>query len=421
MLEVLLYVLLILFCLGVEGFFSGTETGLLSVNRIKLRYLMEKGHPAATFIYKTLEKPQELLATTLVGTNLAVVTGTAIATRLFTRLEVSRPSMVTSLVMTPLILLFGELIPKALFRRRADELVLMEVPLLRAAMVLLRWPAGVVGRLSDLLLSLIGDGSQRSTEVVSREELRHLIKMGGRAGVITPTQQRMLHRAFSFSDTVVKEVMIPLTEVVCVKADMTVGRLRALAAREGYTRYPVYEERVDLLIGYVNIDDVLFHPVSERDRVSAYLRRGLFVPGTVSIDKVLLQMQRSREPLAIVVDEYGGCDGIVTVDDILEEIVGEVDFSHEGDDSPMVKEGERTWIVDAHIDIDLLNEELGLSIPKGRYETLSGFLMARFERIPKVGEKLVYGGAAYEVLDVTPYTVQKVRISVDESSGCASE
>jgi len=409
MTEIVILIILIVLCLVAEAFFSGTETGMISLNRIRLRHLAEEGDERAAFLHSTLASPDSLLATTLVGTNLAVVSGSALAMRLVTKLHPEQASLLTTILMIPLIVIFGEIVPKAVFRRRPLGILLPSVPLLRIALFLLRLPAKAIGIVSRTLLDWVDSGKAGRSPFVTKDELLHLIKAGVREGTLEPVQQRMLHGAFSFAATSTREAMIPLTDVVAIPEGAVANLVFDRARETGLVRFPVYRERIDQVVGIINVSDLLFAGIEDAAPIDSFVRLPMFLPNTVSLDSALLRMQRGHDPMAIVVDEYGGCDGIVTIQDIIEQVVGDLDHGRDIAREITVL-SPTTFQIEAHIDLDRLNDELGLNLPKHNYETLSGFLMTRFGRIPRVGEKLVFGTLQFEVLSRKGPTIETVHL-----------
>ena len=275
---------------------------------------------------------------------------------------------------------------------------------------MLNLPSRAIGVVSRRLLSWFGDGEDRSP-FVTRDELVALIKAGASEGTLDPGQQRMLHGAFSFAGTSVREVMMPLTEVQALPYDAKVSEVLDRARATEFFRFPIYEERIDQVTGVINASDLLYADVGADETIEEFVRTPLYLPNTVPIDAALIRMQRNHEPLAIVVDEYGGCDGIVTIQDIFEQVVGDLDSSRElAAEITILSPG--NFQIDAHIDLDILNDELGLSLPKKGYETLAGFLLTRFQRIPRVGEKLTFKNLIFEVLSLKGPTIEMVNLRI---------
>lgn len=406
----------ILFFLVLEGFFSGSETGMISLNRLRLDRQAEDGNERAVRVQAILDDPSRLLSTTLVGTNLSVVTGTALATLLFVRLGFGeRASAASTLLMTPLILIFGEIIPKAVFRLRANEIMLRWVGPLRLALRAFSLPVAVLSAVSSWAIERIGGKrSAQRLPVVTREELEALIRSGVSEGILKPEQESLLRGAFQFSRVSVREAMIPLNEVIAVRLDADPGDVVAMARETGYTRFPVFDERIDQIIGLVNVDDILFHEEAVLNGdLRAFLRRAHYVPGMVSIDRALVDMQRRKERMVVVTNEFGGCDGVLTVDDVLEEVVGEFGAGEEPPELKLLSPG--VYQVAGQMDIDRFNEDMGILLPKRNYETLAGFLLARLGRVPELGDKLRFENLSFEVLEVRNHTITQCLVRVDKS------
>ena len=403
-----IYLVLIILTLMAAAFFSGTETGLISLNSLKLKEMAQNGDESAIYLDSILENPDVFLSVTLTGTNLSLVSSTALATKFFSIMYPSQASLLVSLIMVPSIVVFGELIPKSVFRRRPEDILLKAVPLLKLAMVVLYWPSVIIGVMSRHVLKLFRVREAKNP-FVTREELLALVQSGVSEGTLDQGQQRMLRGAFSISATSLREVMIPLTMVEAVSADDTVEVLYEKIRETGLYRFPVFIDRIDHLTGIVNTADVIYGDFDNDTTVSEVMRQPLYLPNTASIDRALLRMQHLHEQMAVVVDEYGGCDGIVTIDDIFEQVVGDLDSPQDLSDEITVL-SPRNYQVDGDIDIDLLNNKLALEFPKRGYETLGGFIMTRLQRVPSVGDSFEFGKIYIEVLSMKGQAVDKVNL-----------
>jgi len=408
MISIGLYLALALISLMSAAFFSGTETGLISLDELHIREMAGKGNKSAIYLSSILDSPDTFLSVTLTGTNLSLVSSTAFATSLFTTLWPLEPLYLISIVMIPLIVIFGELIPKSVFRRRSEDILLNAVPLLKIAMKLLYWPSIITGIMSRKILKMFGVKGDR-TPFVSREELLAFVKSGVTEGTLDTGQQRMLRGAFNFSVTKVREVMIPLKSVIAVSADDTVRAVCLKSRETGFYRFPVYTDRIDQITGIVNSSDMIYNTIDDSSFTSAVMRNPLYLPNTTSIDRALLRMQHLHEQMAVVVDEYGGCDGIVTINDIFEQVIGDLDSPQDlSDKITLLSPG--SYQIDGDIDIDLLNLKLGINFPKSGYETLGGFIMTRLQRIPAVGDSFDFGQLYVEILTMDSQSVGKVNL-----------
>lgn len=391
-----------------EGFFSGSEMALVSCDRIKIRHQAGEGSRGAQVAQRLLERPDQLLATTLVGTNLCVVTNSAVVALLCIYLLGEGREYYATILLTPLVLLFGEMVPKAYFRQHADRLA----PILARPLYLcLRSFApltAIVHRVSTLLLTPLRISPEEQDPYITREELKLLVREGNRQAALDTDERRMIHKIIHFGETTVQEAMIPLIEVVAIAADAKVAEAVAVVIEHYYSRIPVYEERIDNIVGIVHAFDLL--SADPEMPVRHLMRTAYYVPETKLVDDLLQEMQRGRIHMAMVVDEYGGVVGIVTVEDLLEEIVGEIEDEYDEDPPPLRRLADGSYIIDVRIEVDRFTEELGIQLPEGEYETLGGFLLSILQKIPEVGEEVQYGGMHFLITESDKRSILKVRM-----------
>ncbi len=392
------------------AFFNGSEIGMLSVNRTRLRQAAENQAPRAQLLERMLRDRERLLATGLVGVNLFMISGSAVATWLLEARHGASGVVLATGLMTLAYVLLSELLPKAVLLQRSDRIMPAIAPVLHGAMLVFKLPV-------DLMLSgfhrLLGPGEGRSP-FVSREELVQLIKDASRDTGLRHRERKMLQSVFEFSDTVSREVMIPLADVVAIDDSAPVGLWRRVVQERGHTRIPVYRGRPDRIVGFVNTFDLLYDP-QPRGAVKDYLREIPIVPDTKRINRLLSELQEGRATMAAVVNEFGAVIGIVTIEDIIEEIMGEIVDEHEEQLQKINAVAPGVYIVDARTDIDDLNDELGLELPKERYDTVAGLLLRRFGRVPRAGEETELLRVRFLVEEANVYGVTRVRLLIDQS------
>ena len=326
MIEFPIIVLVVVF-LVLEGFFSGSETAIISANRAKLRLLASKGDSRAKLALKLLGKSEELLATTLVGTNIAVVSGTTLATWLIARHLPAHwdERLLATLVMTPIILVFAELMPKRICRAWADTITLHIARPLRFSQKLLYVIIALVSRITRILLWLVPSRHSTTAVDVSREELKASAQIGEEHGVLAPQTRRMIQSVFDLGERLVSTVMVPLSRVVSVPLEANVEDVEHLAERAGYWRFPVYQGHRDNIVGIVNLTDILYSSVPPATPIGQFVRREVArIPRNKSLAAVLMEFRYSQVPMAIVVDEAGRSLGLLSPQDLLEEIVGNI-------------------------------------------------------------------------------------------------
>jgi putative hemolysin len=407
--SIVVQVILVLLGLVLSAYFSAVEVAMISANRLKLRQQIKRGSAQAALALDVLREKEQALATTLVGVNVANLGSAAFATILIERwLGFGwQSTLLSSFGMTLIILVFAEVVPKVWARHHAERFVIAVArPILATEQIFL--PVTAIIRLYvRLLLRMM----RRTTKkpFVTREELRLLVRdVKGDTGH-GRKEKMMLRSLLGFSETTVREVMVPMPEVASIDRSSSVAMLRALAKRSGFTRIPVYERRIDKVVGVVNVYDVLLDP-APKEGLASYVRPAKFVPETKRIDRLMVEMQREHQTLAIVVSEFASCVGIVTLEDIVEEIVGEISEEHEVGGRKIREVAPRTYVVDALTDIDDLNDELGLELPKGRFDTVAGLLLKHYGRIPRSGEVCEIGGLRIEVIDAYELGVRSVKL-----------
>jgi CBS domain containing-hemolysin-like protein len=265
-----------------------------------------------------------------------------------------------------------------------------------------------------LLCRLLGVDAEGSAQV-TREELRLLLERRESAEINEP-EREMVRRIFEFPEVTVGDVMRPLIDITAIDEQATLEEAMATLKDSGFSRVPVYRERVDNVVGIVHSLDVVYETDASR-RVASIMRPVTYVPPTQKVDQLLAELQRQRRGLAIVVDEYGGAEGLVTTEDILEEIVGEIDDEHDVPSAEIKRRGEKEWLVSARTPVERLNEEIGADVPEGDYETVSGFLLARLGRIPKPGDIVETEGTVVTVVTADARVVEDVQIVLKSAPG----
>ena len=336
-----LLLLAIVLCLLAEGFFSGSETAIISADSTRLHAAALEGNGRAALAERLLEHVERVIGTTLVGTNLAVVTASSLATLLITLsgyVPAEWHSAAATLVMTPLILVFGEIVPKSICRASANAITLhIASPLWRVqqCMLPLVW---FVSKTADLLLRLTGGGEADTQRCLSRHELVVLAELGQEQGVIAPQERRMIESLLELNNRPVSTAMTRLSDMAAVSAHDTAQTVKDLAARTGYARFPVYEGRLDNIVGMVTLVDILAAEAKTGPQepppdlsVASFVQRNItFVPETMSVSVLLRELQESRTPMVIAVDARGRVAGLVTREDIVEEIVGDIHDERDG-------------------------------------------------------------------------------------------
>ena len=345
----------------------------------------------------------------LVGTNIAVVSNTTIVTALMIELFGEQNSWLAIILVAPLIWIFGEIVPKSIFQQRANTITPRAIFLLRLFSYMF-YPILTVFTLITRLLTW-SSGQKTQNPFILREEILITLHMPVAEGDIQPVEKDMIQRIFSFSETTAYEVMIPLIDVAAIEQGVTCGEAIALAHAEAHIRLPVYAARVDKVVGVLNALELL--DVEPHKPIKSFIRDVRFVPPSKDISELLLDLRKDGDTVAVVVDEFGGAAGLVTMEDIMEEVVEEMEDEYDGDEKPVQwvrKISKKDYIVSARIEIDSLEEELGIQLPKGKYATLAGFLLEKAGEIPAPGTVIKRKGITFTIERSTPQAIQEVRV-----------
>jgi CBS domain containing-hemolysin-like protein len=402
---------LFLLCIAGIAVFEGIEIALVAADRLRLRSAPDSRRMGAEISLDLLQRRESVLVTLLVGSTLASTAAAALATSLVVKRlgATAGTTLLATIVVTVILLVFGQLLPKS-FAQVHPESILMKAarPLFALDLLLLPATAGA-GVVVSLLLRILRRGRR---DLITREEMRVLVRDVRVESATLRQEKKMLQSILDFGQTTAREVMVPMPSVASIEKDASVDLLRSVVRRRGVTRIPVFDRRVDRVVGVIHVFDVLLNP-DAGETVEDFMRPITLVPETKRIDRLMVEMQRRSESMVVVINEFGSCIGIVTMEDIVEEIMGEFADEHEVGVRRIRSLGGRTYIVDALTDIDDLNEELGLQLPKLRYDTVGGLVMRRLGRIPLEGETFEFSGVIFVVVEVYPFGVRTVKLTLN--------
>lgn len=411
--DILLTLIIMLICLIAEAFFSGSEIGVVSADRMKLRHQAAKGSAGARMTLEMLKNPEWLLSTTLVGTNIAVVTNTTMATALMIELFGPSYSWLAVVLVAPLIWVFGEIVPKSVFQQRADTLTPRAIFVLKACSHLFYPFLVVFSFLARLLSRLISGGNDGQNPFTLREEIQTMMHMSASESDIEPIEQDMIQRMFNFGETTAAEVMMPLIDVVAIERCSSCRDALKVATETSHARIPVYQERVDRLVGILDTLELL--GVDGDLPILPFVKPASYTTPGKSIQELLLDMRRNGDQVTVVVDEFGGAEGIVSIEDILEEVVQDLqdEYDTAETDTGWIRHlGDGSYLASARIELDELEKEIDISLPKGRYASLAGFLLDKAGEIPAVGSSIDYKGTRFTIQRGNSRAISEVRIVI---------
>lgn len=403
-----LFALLIL--LGVSGFFSGSETALLSLDKLRVRFLLQKNHPGADKLSALLDNPERLLSGILIGNNLVNIAASVIATGLFVSWFGDQGEWLTVAILTPVLLIFSEVCPKTYAAYYPEKMSFRVLAPIRFVIWFLSPVIVVVSSVSRVITKLLRKKDAESLSV-SEDEIKAMIDVGEESGVVAAEQRRMLHGIFDLSETRVRDVMIPRTEVVGIDISANFEEVLGIVREARHSRFPVYSESLDKVVGVVHSKDILdFIGCTERFSLRDLCRDPYYVPESKRIAVLLQSFRKKKEHLALVVDEYGGVEGIVTLEDVVEEIVGEIHDEYDVEEYDFHKLGEGHYLIDAAVSLREVNRRFELNLPEEHVTTLAGHLLQIMGKIPVEGDECEEGPILFRVRRMEDRRIEDVEM-----------
>lgn len=400
----------ILLALLLEAFFSGSEIAFISASRPKLYKKAKENLPNALLAKFLIAKPERLFSTTVVGTNLFMNLTTTLVTLFTIKHYGLDNSWISAVILTPFILVFGEFIPKYIARSRADDLVLKLARPLTFASAVLSPLTRIFGFYAKVLKIILGESTDKSF-FLTREEIQAALP-SSRGSDVTQAERRLISRILNFNQMTVKEMYRPLIEVIAIEQNQNLYEAIQLFSESGHSRMPVYDERIDSIVGVIQGFDCL-RAADLSQPIKTVMQAALFVPESKPVDELLSELK--VHPMAIVVNEFGGADGIITMEDVMEEVVGEIEDEYDEPPQLYRRISENAFIVSARIEMDDLIDLIKVKLPLDEdYQTLGGYLLKHMQKIPKKWDSTVIDGVEFIIQSATPRSIEEVYLIVHQ-------
>ena len=418
--EIALILIGMLLLLLLKGFFSGSEIALVNSDKIKLRHEAKQGSEGARLALNLFRNPEVLLSTTLVGTNLSTIALTTIGTLLMMQVFGEGGELYAFLLFTPIFLIFGEIVPKSIYQQKSNALTPIIIYPLRWASYIFYPVVFIFSRLARLAARLVGAGKVNQTFFITREQLLTLVEQAEHGATLSAFDRGRIRRVIRFAETTVKEAMIPITETKVINQTATRAQAVKKVRKFGYNRLPVYGDNSNNIIGVVTLSTWdLMETGKDEQLVSDLVKQPLYVTPLETIDQLLPQLHQREDHMAVVVDEFGSAVGIITMEDIVEEVVGEIDVGYHFEEyqtrhkRTLEPLGDGCFLVDARLSITEINETLGARIPITEFHTVGGLLLGRLRHIPKAEEYIKESGFRFTVVKASARAILKVRVEPD--------
>ncbi|MDO4792973.1 MAG: hemolysin family protein [Filifactor alocis] len=407
--QIVLLVVLLLF----SAFFSSSETALMSISKIRLRHLAENNVKNARKTQALLDEPNKLLGTILVGNNLVNIAASAIATSLSITLWEGKGVGIATLVMTILVLIFGEVTPKNLAMDYTEEIVLFITPIMQKIVLLFRPVVAVLTLITNGIIRMLGGKVNEKKPFITEEELKTIVEVSSREGVLESDEKEIIDNIFEYSDLRIRDIMVQRMDIEAVDCNASYEETIEAFGAKRFSRIPVYEDTIDNVIGVLYAKDLFFMSVEERERFSVkdYMRPPVYTYEFIKISDFFRRMQGERVHLAIVLDEYEGVAGIVTMEDIIESILGDINDEYDPQDDQdivCIKEGE--YLVNGYVKLEDINDMIGTHFESEDFESIGGLILGILGRVPKTGEIVPYESSRFVIEKIDKSRIMKIRL-----------
>lgn len=406
----ILEIIVLIILLFLSSFFSASETALMSLSKIRIKHMVKENIKGADVVEKLVEKPNTLLGAILIGNNVVNIGASALATYIAVRHFGSKGVGIATSIMTVVVLIFGEITPKSLAVENSEKVSLRVARIISIITMVLSPILAVLMSVTGAIIKALGGKQKTKQPFITEEELKTMVHVSHEEGILEGDEKKMIYNVFDFGDSQVKEVMTPRTDMTAIGINTPYNEIINIFREMQYSRIPVYEDITDNIVGILYIKDLIFYNSEEVFDLHKYMREPYFTYEFKKISELFQEMQKNRIPIAIVLDEYGGTAGIITMEDLVEEIVGEIqdEYDTQEEEITVVKEDE--YIVDGSTKIDLVNEMLGIFIETEEFDSIGGFVLGEIGRLPHEGETIEYNGIKFIAEKIDKNRIDKIRI-----------
>jgi CBS domain containing-hemolysin-like protein len=407
--QIILLVILVI----LSGFFSSAETAFTAANRLKLRHMAEEGSKSAKRALRLIENPSKLISALLIGNKIVNIFASSLATLVAIDLYGISATGIATSILTIVIIIFGEITPKSFATQRAEKVSMMFSKPVGILMALLTPFVIIFYSISSWIIRLFGGDISQSHPLVTEEELKTMVDVGSEEGVFEQEEKEMLHNIFDFGDLQVRDIMVQRVDITALDVDATYEEVLEIVKDEQHSRFPVYREDIDDIIGILNVKDLLFLTEGEKRgfKLEDYIREPYFAYEFKRITDLFKELKKTQQHISIILDEYGGTVGIVTIEDLLEEIVGEIDDEYDDDketDIETIRKNE--YMVSGSYRLDELNDLIGTDIESEEFDSIGGYLIGILGTFPASGEVIETDGIRFVVDEVDKNRIKKIRM-----------
>lgn len=397
-----------------SGFFSASETSLMSLSKIRIRYMEDEGVKGAKLVSSLIEKSSDLLSSILVGNNIVNIAATSVSTSLFISIFGDGGVAIATAVMTVLVLIFGEITPKTIAANSPEKIAVAVSKPISVIMKITKPIVWVFNLLTGIIFKIMGIENDGVKPFITEEELKAMVNVSHEEGVLEMEEREIINNVFQFGDMQAKEAMIQRLDMVAIDIEDSYDEIIELFKSEKLSRLPVYQESIDDIVGILNIKDIIFLSDEEIENfdIKDYVREAFFTYEFKKITQLLEEMKKEKTQMAIVVDEYGGTAGLLTIEDLVEVIVGDIDDEYDEEEEEIVKINDNEYLVEGSTKISDVNEQLGINLESEEFDSIGGFIIGYLKRIPEENEIIEVEDVKFKVESIDKNRINKIRIFV---------
>lgn len=408
--QIIILIVLIL----LSAFFSMSETALMSINKIKLRHMVEEGVPGSKLVEKLIEDPNKLLGAILIGNNVVNIGASSLATVLATNIFGSSGVGIATGIMTILVLIFGEITPKSIAKQKAEDISLKVSRPIQFIVIIFKPFVYVFTSISSLFIKLAGGNPNESEPFITEEELKTMVDVGEEEGVLENVEKEMIFNVFEFADLQVKDIMVQRVNIVSIDEEATYDQVMDVVKNEQFSRIPVYDKTIDNIIGILNVKDLAMIENPREDfNVNKYIREPFYTFEFKKIMELFKEMKKARNHIAVVLDEYGGTVGIVTIEDVVEEIVGEIEDEYDEEDRSIELIKDNEYILDGSTRLNDISDLIGININSEEFDSVGGLIIGELGRMPEDKEEVQVENIRFITESIEKNRIKKVRMIVN--------
>ncbi len=411
--SILIQTTLLVVLLIASGFFSASETSLMSLSKIRMRHMQEEGVKGAKLVASLIEDPNSLLSSILVGNNVVNIAATSISTSLFiTLLDGPEGVPVATAVMTILVLIFGEITPKTIAANDSEKVAIAVAKPIKVIIFILKPVVWIFNIITGVIFKLFGINNKSNQPYITEEELRTMVNVSHEEGVLEIEERQIINNVFQFGDMQAKEAMVQRLDMIAIDSEDSYDKIIEVFKEEQFSRMPVYDDNIDDIIGILNIKDIIFLGEEEINNfnVKNYIREPFFTYEFKKITQLLEEMKKEKSQMTIVVDEYGGTAGLITIEDLVEVIVGDIEDEYDEDEEEIQVIKEDEYIVEGSTKISDVNELIGVRLESEEFDSIGGFIIGHLRRLPEENEVIEVDNIKFCIESIDKNRIKKIRV-----------